>query len=230
MIDPISTIELKKSILEDNDADAEKLRAELNARGVYYINLMSAPGSGKTSLLVKLIGALKDRCAVGVMEADIDGDVDAYTVREAGAEAIQLHTGGMCHLDAGMTREGLQQLEAAGLDLVILENVGNLVCPAEFDTGAHLNLMILSVPEGHDKPLKYPLIFQTCGAMIVNKIDVLPYFDFDLDQVTAFARQRNPDLEIFPISAKTGEGVEALADWLCTRIRTHKEKKKETNA
>ena len=230
MIDPISTIELKKSILEDNDADAEKLRAELNARGVYYINLMSAPGSGKTSLLVKLIGALKDRCAVGVMEADIDGDVDAYTVREAGAEAIQLHTGGMCHLDAGMTREGLQQLDAAGLDLVILENVGNLVCPAEFDTGAHLNLMILSVPEGHDKPLKYPLIFQTCGAMIVNKIDVLPYFDFDLDNVTAFARQRNPDLEIFPISAKTGEGVEALADWLCTRIRTHKEKKKETNA
>jgi len=230
MIDPISTIELKKSILEDNDADAEKLRAELNARGVYYINLMSAPGSGKTSLLVKLIGALKDRCAVGVMEADIDGDVDAYTVREAGAEAIQLHTGGMCHLDAGMTREGLQQLDAAGLDLVILENVGNLVCPAEFDTGAHLNLMILSVPEGHDKPLKYPLIFQTCGAMIVNKIDVLPYFDFDLDKVTAFARQRNPDLEIFPISAKTGEGVEALADWLCTRIRTHKEKKKETNA
>ena len=164
------------------------------------------------------------------MEADIDSDVDADTVSRTGAKVIQLHTGGMCHLDAGMTREGLQQLDAAGLDLVILENVGNLVCPAEFDTGAHLNLMILSVPEGHDKPLKYPLIFQTCGAMIVNKIDVLPYFDFDLDKVTAFARQRNPDLEIFPISAKTGEGVEALADWLCTRIRTHKEKKKETNA
>ena len=151
-------------------------------------------------------------------------------IAETGVRSIQLHTGGMCHLDAAMTREGLQQLGTQGLDLVILENVGNLVCPAEFDTGAHLNLMILSVPEGHDKPLKYPLIFQTCGAMIVNKIDVLPYFDFDLDKVTEFARRRNPDLEIFPISAKTGEGVEALADWLCSRIRTHKEKKKETNA
>ena len=229
-MDRYRIIEVKQSVFADNDAAAERLRGELDAQGTYLINLMSSPGSGKTTTLLRLLPLLQRQLRVGVMEADIDSDVDADTVSRTGAKVIQLHTGGMCHLDAGMTREGLQQLDAAGLDLVILENVGNLVCPAEFDTGAHLNLMILSVPEGHDKPLKYPLIFQTCGAMIVNKIDVLPYFDFDLDQVTAFARQRNPDLEIFPISAKTGEGVEALADWLCTRIRTHKEKKKETNA
>lgn len=229
-MDRYRIIEVKQSVFADNDAAAERLRGELDAQGTYLINLMSSPGSGKTTTLLRLLPLLQRQLRVGVMEADIDSDVDADTVSRTGAKVIQLHTGGMCHLDAGMTREGLQQLEAAGLDLVILENVGNLVCPAEFDTGAHLNLMILSVPEGHDKPLKYPLIFQTCGAMIVNKIDVLPYFDFDLDKVTAFARRRNPDLEIFPISAKTGEGVEALADWLCTRIRTHKEKKKETNA
>ncbi len=229
-MDRYRIIEVKQSVFADNDAAAERLRGELDAHGTYLINLMSSPGSGKTTTLLRLLPLLQRQLRVGVMEADIDSDVDADTVSRTGAKVIQLHTGGMCHLDAGMTREGLQQLEAAGLDLVILENVGNLVCPAEFDTGAHLNLMILSVPEGHDKPLKYPLIFQTCGAMIVNKIDVLPYFDFDLDKVTAFARRRNPDLEIFPISAKTGEGVEALADWLCTRIRTHKEKKKETNA
>ena len=223
-------LEIKKSVFENNDREADKLRQELKKEKTFLLNLMSSPGSGKTTTLKATIAALKDEMRIGVMEADIDSDVDAHTIAETGAKVIQLHTGGMCHLDAGMTREGLQQLDAAGLDLVILENVGNLVCPAEFDTGAHLNLMILSVPEGHDKPLKYPLIFQTCGAMIVNKIDVLPYFDFDLDKVTAFARRRNPDLEIFPISAKTGEGVEALADWLCTRIRTHKEKKKETNA
>ena len=231
-MDRYRIIEVKQSVFADNDAAAERLRGELDAQGTYLINLMSSPGSGKTTTLLRLLPLLQRQLRVGVMEADIDSDVDADTVSRTGAKVIQLHTGGMCHLDAGMTREGLQQLDAAGLDLVILENVGNLVCPAEFDTGAHLNLMILSVPEGHDKPLKYPLIFQTCGAMIVNKIDVLPYFDFDLDKVTAFARRRNPDLEIFPISAKTGEGVEALADWLCTRIRTHKEKKmkKETNA
>ncbi len=229
-MDRYRIIEVKQSVFADNDAAAERLRGELDAQGTYLINLMSSPGSGKTTTLLRLLPLLQRQLRVGVMEADIDSDVDADTVSRTGAKIIQLHTGGMCHLDAGMTREGLQQLDAAGLDLVILENVGNLVCPAEFDTGAHLNLMILSVPEGHDKPLKYPLIFQTCGAMIVNKIDVLPYFDFDLDKVTAFARRRNPDLEIFPISAKTGEGVEALADWLCTRIRTHKEKKKETNA
>lgn len=230
-MDQVRVIELKESVFADNDAEADKVRAEMRARGQFLLNVMSSPGSGKTTTLTRLINELGGEYRIGVMEADIDGAVDTdEIIRSTGARAIQLHTGGMCHLDAGMTREGLQQLDAAGLDLVILENVGNLVCPAEFDTGAHLNLMILSVPEGHDKPLKYPLIFQTCGAMIVNKIDVLPYFDFDLDQVTAFARQRNPDLEIFPISAKTGEGVEALADWLCTRIRTHKEKKKETNA
>ena len=223
MIDPISTIELKKSILEDNDADAEKLRAELNARGVYYINLMSAPGSGKTSLLVKLIGALKDRCAVGVMEADIDGDVDAYTVREAGAEAIQLHTGGMCHLDADMSRQGFKEF-CTSADVVFLENIGNLVCPAEFDTGASLNMMILSVPEGHDKPLKYPLVFQVCDVMIVNKIDVLPYFDFDMEKVTAYARKRNPNIRIFPISAKTGEGIDVLAQWLTETVQNWKTK------
>ena len=222
--------EIKQSIFKANDDAADVLRAELRKQHCFLLNLMSSPGSGKTTTLTRTVEKLSGEMNIGIIEADIDSDVDADTVSRTGAKVIQLHTGGMCHLDAGMTREGLQQLEAAGLDLVILENVGNLVCPAEFDTGAHLNLMILSVPEGHDKPIKYPLIFQTCGAMIVNKIDVLPYFDFDLDQVTAFARQRNPDLEIFPISAKTGEGVEALADWLCTRIRTHKEKKKETNA
>ena len=230
MTEPYKIIEVKESVFADNDREAARLRTQLKQDRTFLLNLMSSPGSGKTTTLLRTLEALKDELHIGVMEADIDSDVDAKTIADAGVKSIQLHTGGMCHLDAGMTREGLQQLEAAGLDLVILENVGNLVCPAEFDTGAHLNLMILSVPEGHDKPLKYPLIFQTCGAMIVNKIDVLPYFDFDLDQVTAFARQRNPDLEIFPISAKTGEGVEALADWLCTRIRTHKEKKKETNA
>ena len=212
-MDRYRIIEVKQSVFADNDAAAERLRGELDAQGTYLINLMSSPGSGKTTTLLRLLPLLQRQLRVGVMEADIDSDVDADTVSRTGAKVIQLHTGGMCHLDAGMTREGLQQLDAAGLDLVILENV-----------------MILSVPEGHDKPLKYPLIFQTCGAMIVNKIDVLPYFDFDLDKVTAFARRRNPDLEIFPISAKTGAGVEALADWLCTRIRTHKEKKKETNA
>lgn len=226
----IPIIDLKESLLSDNDRDADKLRVELRAQKTFYLNVMSSPGSGKTSCILRTLEQLGKTFRCGVMEADIDSAVDARKILAAGFAAVQLHTGGMCHLDAGMTREGLQQLDAAGLDLVILENVGNLVCPAEFDTGAHLNLMILSVPEGHDKPLKYPLIFQTCGAMIVNKIDVLPYFDFDLDKVTEFARRRNPDLEIFPISAKTGAGVEALADWLCTRIRTHKEKKKETNA
>ena len=229
-MDEVKILQIKQSVFANNDQQAELLRRELKEKGVFLLNLMSSPGSGKTTTLMRTIEALKAELTIGVMEADIDSDVDARAIASAGVKAIQLHTGGMCHLDADMTRQGLDGLETGGVELAILENVGNLVCPAEFDTGAHLNLMILSVPEGHDKPLKYPLIFQTCGAMIVNKIDVLPYFDFDLDKVTAFARQRNPDLEIFPISAKTGEGVEALADWLCTRIRTHKEKKKETNA
>ena len=217
-MDSYRVIEVKQSVFADNNAEADRLRGELRAQGTYLINLMSSPGSGKTTTLMRLLPLLQTKLRVGVMEADIDSDVDADTISRTGAKVIQLHTGGMCHLDAAMTREGLKELGTEGLDLVILENVGNLVCPAEFDTGAHLNMMILSVPEGHDKPLKYPLIFQTCGAMIVNKTDVLPYFDFDMEKVTEFARRRNPDIEIFPISAKTGEGVDALADWLCEQI------------
>ena len=212
-------IEVKQSVFADNDAAAERLRGELDAQGTYLINLMSSPGSGKTTTLLRLLPLLQRQLRVGVMEADIDSDVDADTVSRTGAKVIQLHTGGMCHLDAGMTREGLQQLDAAGLDLVILENVGNLVCPAEFDTGAVKNAMILSVPEGHDKPLKYPLIFTVCDALIINKIDVLPYFDFDMDKVREYALRRNPRLEIFPISAKTGEGVEAWTNWLKKQVR-----------
>ena len=218
-MDRYRIIEVKQSVFADNDAAAERLRGELDAQGTYLINLMSSPGSGKTTTLLRLLPLLQRQLRVGVMEADIDSDVDADTVSRTGAKVIQLHTGGMCHLDAGMTREGLQQLEAAGLDLVILENVGNLVCPAEFDTGAHLNLMILSVPEGHDKPLKYPLIFTVCDALIINKIDVLPYFDFDMDKVREYALRRNPRLEIFPISAKTGEGVGAWTNWLKKQVR-----------
>lgn len=217
-MDSYRVIEVKQSVFADNNAEADRLRGELRAQGTYLINLMSSPGSGKTTTLMRLLPLLQKKLRVGVMEADIDSDVDADTISRTGAKVIQLHTGGMCHLDAAMTREGLKELGTEGLDLVILENVGNLVCPAEFDTGAHLNMMILSVPEGHDKPLKYPLIFQTCGVMIVNKTDVLPYFDFDMEKVTEFARRRNPDIEIFPISAKTGEGVDALADWLCEQI------------
>ena len=229
-MDLYRVIEVKQSVFANNDAEAARLRETLNAEGVFLINLMSSPGSGKTTTLTRLIPLLQKTLRVGVMEADIDSDVDADTISRTGARVIQLHTGGMCHLDAAMTGEGLRQLGTEGLDLVILENVGNLVCPAEFDTGAHLDLMILSVPEGHDKPLKYPLIFQRCGAMIVNKTDVLPYFDFDLEKVTEFAHRRNPDMKIFPISAKTGDGVEALADWLCAQIRMQKEKMKETRA
>ena len=222
MIDPISTIELKKSILEDNDADAEKLRAELNARGVYYINLMSAPGSGKTSLLVKLIGALKDRCAVGVMEADIDGDVDAYTVRAAGAEAIQLHTGGMCHLDADMSRQGFKEF-CTSADVVFLENIGNLVCPAEFDTGAHLKMALLAVPEGDDKPLKYTLMFSTCDVIVVTKTDTSKYFDFDLEKCKKYIAKINPNAKVFAVSSKTGEGVDTLADWIFDSYKNWRE-------
>ena len=222
-MDSYRVIEVKQSIFADNDADAELLRQELKKQGTFLINLMSSPGSGKTTTLTRLIEDLKDDLKIGIMEADIDSDVDAETISQTGAKVIQLHTGGMCHLDADMTRQGIRQLETAGLDLVVLENVGNLVCPAEFDTGAAVNMMILSVPEGHDKPLKYPLIFQTCSAMIINKIDVLPYFDFDMEKVTQYARMRNPDIQIFPISAKTGEGVAALADWLRQQVKQWKE-------
>ncbi len=211
-------IEVKQSVFDDNNKDAEKLRNQMKAEKTLLVNLMSSPGSGKTSTLTKLIDNLKKDTKIGVMEADIDSDVDAETISYTGAKVIQLHTGGMCHLDAEMTRQGINELGTKELDLVVLENVGNLVCPAEFDTGAALNMMILSVPEGHDKPLKYPLVFEVCDVMIINKIDVLEYFDFDMDKVEEYARRRNPSIKIFPISAKTGEGIDSLADFLREKI------------
>ena len=223
-MDPYRIIEVKQSVFADNNADAENLRREMKAQGTFLVNLMSSPGSGKTTTLTRLLAALPKNMKVGVMEADIDSDVDADTISRTGTRVIQLHTGGMCHLDADMTRQGVRQLGSSDLDLVILENVGNLVCPAEFDTGAALNMMILSVPEGHDKPLKYPLVFQVCDVMIVNKIDVLPYFDFDMEKVTAYARKRNPNIRIFPISAKTGEGIDVLAQWLTETVQNWKAK------
>ena len=221
-MEQVKILQIKQSVFANNDAQAEALRRELKERKLYLLNLMSSPGSGKTTTLTRLIAALKDQLRIGVMEADIDSDVDARTIAAAGAKAIQLHTGGMCHLDAAMTRLGLEGLEPEALDLVILENVGNLVCPAEFDTGAVKNCMILSVPEGHDKPLKYPLMFQVCDTVIINKTDVLPYFDFDMDKCAEYIRLRNPNARIFPISAKTGQGVEALADWLKEEVRNWK--------
>ena len=210
----VRILEIKESVFADNDRQADMLRQELKEKGVFLMNLMSSPGAGKTTTLVKTIAALRDSLRIGVMEADIDSDVDAQTIAETGVKSIQLHTGGMCHLDAAMTRQGIEGLDIEDVDLAILENVGNLVCPAEFDTGASKNVMILSVPEGHDKPLKYPLMFQVCDAVLINKIDVLPYFDFSMDKVKEFIHARNPEAEIFPISAKTGEGMEAWTDWL----------------
>ena len=215
----VRIIEVKESVFADNDRDAAALRAQLKAEGTFLINLMSSPGSGKTSTLLSLAKALEGRVRMGVMEADIDSSVDAQAMLEAGVKTIQIHTGGMCHLDADMTRQGLRELGTDDLDLVILENVGNLVCPAEFDTGAARNITILSVPEGHDKPLKYPLMYQTCHLLVVNKIDVLPYFDFDMDKLVEYARKRNPDIEILPISAKTGEGIDRLADWIVNQMQ-----------
>ena len=223
-MEPFKVIEVKESIFADNDADAAKLRGQLKAQGTFLLNLMSSPGSGKTTTLKRTIEGIKDELKMGVMEADIDSDVDAAAIQEAGVRVIQLHTGGMCHLDADMTRQGLESLGAEDLDLVVLENVGNLVCPAEFDTGAVKNAMILSVPEGHDKPLKYPLIFQVCDVLIINKIDVLPYFDFDMDKVQEYARRHNPNIKIFPISAKTGEGVDAWCHWLKEQVRAWQER------
>jgi len=213
-LETVRILEVKQSVFANNDAQADKLRQELKEKGIYLLNLMSSPGSGKTTTLTRLIAALQDDLKIGVMEADIDSDVDAKTIAATGAKAIQLHTGGMCHLDAAMTRQGLEGLDSNDADLVILENVGNLVCPAEFDTGAVANMAILSVPEGHDKPLKYPLMFQVCDTVLINKIDVAPYFDFDFDKCREYIHMRNPKAKIFPISAKTGEGVEAVAAFL----------------
>ena len=207
-------IEVKESVFADNDREAARLREDLKRDRTFLLNLMSSPGSGKTTTLRGTIERLRDDLRIGVMEADIDSDVDARAIADTGARAIQLHTGGMCHLDAGMTEQGLREIGTHDLDLVVLENVGNLVCPAEFDTGAVKNAMILSVPEGHDKPLKYPLIFTVCDVLLINKIDVLPYFDFDMDKVLAYAHMRNPRLKVFPISTKTGEGMGAWCDWL----------------
>lgn len=217
-MDNIRVIQIKQSIFADNDADAQKLRGQLKQEKTFLLNLMSSPGSGKTTTLLRTIERLQRQLRMGVMEADIDSSVDAEAISAAGVRTIQLHTGGMCHLDADMTRQGLRELGTEDLDLAILENVGNLVCPAEFDTGAVKNAMILSVPEGHDKPLKYPLIFTVCDALIINKIDVLPYFDFDMDKVRQYALARNPRLQIFPICAKSGEGVEAWCQWLKEQV------------
>jgi len=207
-------IEIKERVFENNDREAEKLREELRRQGTFLLNLMSSPGSGKTTLLMRTISMLKEELEIGVMEADIDSAVDAETIASSGVKVVQLHTGGMCHLDAGMTRQGLEELGTEGLGLVALENVGNLVCPAEFDTGASKNAMILSVPEGCDKPLKYPLMFSICDAVLINKIDVAGVFDFDMDQAVSNIRLRNQKACIFPVSAKTGEGFAAWIDWL----------------
>ena len=229
-MDEVRIIEIKKSVFADNDKDADALRRELKGRGVFLLNLMSAPGSGKTTTLIQTINRLKDKVRVAVMEADIDGDVDALKIKEAtGVPSIQLHTGGMCHLDAEMTRQGLDALSNLSPltshlspELVILENVGNLVCPAEFDTGSSANAMILSVPEGDDKPLKYPLMFSVCDLVLINKTDVMPYFDFDLEKCKEYIKMRNPQAQVIPISAKTGEGIDQFTDWLYAKIHSWK--------
>ncbi len=222
-MDEVRIIEIKKSVFESNDKDADNLRKELKDKGIFLLNLMSSPGSGKTTTLIKTINLLKDKLRIAVMEADIDSDVDAVKIKEAtGIQSIQLHTGGMCHLDAEMTRQGLDALELEGVDLAILENVGNLVCPAEFDTGSSKNAMILSVPEGEDKPLKYPLMFSICDVVLINKMDVMPYFDFNLEKCTEYIHMRNPKAEVIPICAKTGEGVDKFAEWLLKEIKNWK--------
>lgn len=223
-MDEVKIIEIKKSVFADNEQDANALRQELKSKGVFLLNLMSGPGSGKTTTLIQVINRIKDKIRIAVMEADIDSDVDAIKIKEAtGIPSIQLHTGGMCHLDAEMTRQGLDNIELKEADLVILENVGNLVCPAEFDTGSSANVMILSVPEGHDKPLKYPLMFSVCDLVVINKIDVMPYFDFDIEKCKQYIKMRNPNAQVIPISAKTGEGIDQLADWLLKMVSAYKE-------
>lgn len=219
MADP-RIIKLKESVFANNDRKVDQVRQRLKNEHTFLLNLMSSPGSGKTTMLLRTIEQLQKEMRIGVMEADIDSDVDAIKISATGAKAIQLHTSGMCHLDAGMTEQGLDAFGVSDLDFVVLENVGNLVCPAEFDTGAVKNAMILSVPEGHDKPLKYPLIFTVCDVLIINKTDVLPYFDFDMEKVKEYALMRNPNLKIFPVSAKTGEGFGSWLDWI--RESVHK--------
>lgn len=219
-MDKVRIFEIKQSVYENNDIEANKLREKLKKEKTCLMNVMSSPGSGKTTTLLRTIEALKDQFRIGVMEADIDSAVDAETIAATGTKAIQLHTGGMCHLDAGMTRSGIEEFGTEGLDFVVLENVGNLVCPAEFDTGASFSVMLLSVPEGDDKPLKYPLMFSKVDALLINKIDVKPYFDFDSDAVRERAKKLNPNIEVFEISAKTGEGIAEWTAWLAEKIRS----------
>lgn len=216
-------LEIKQSVFEDNNKDAQCLREQLKAEKTFLLNLMSSPGAGKTTVLVKTIGALKDELRIAVMEADVDSDVDARTIAAEGVPVIQLHSGGMCHLDADMTRQGIKGLNAGSADLIILENIGNLICTAEFDTGAAKNAMILSVPEGDDKPLKYPLMFTICDALIISKIDTLPVFDFNMEACVQRVKKLNPKIEIFPVSAKTGEGMGAWTDWLRRQVAEFRE-------
>ena len=218
-MDQYKIIQVKESVFADNDREADRVRQQLKGQGTFLLNLMSSPGSGKTTTLLRTVERLREEMRIGVMEADIDSDVDARTMAGAGVRSIQLHTGGMCHLDAEMTRQGLEGLGPQDVDLVVLENVGNLVCPAEFDTGAVKNAMILSVPEGDDKPLKYPLMFQVCDVVLINKIDVLPYFDFDMDKCREYIAMRNPNAKVIPICAKTGEGIAEWTDWLREQVK-----------
>ena len=219
MDEKYKVIEIKKSVYEGNDRQAEALRSQLKEDKVFLLNLMSSPGSGKTTTVLKTIAALGNEMSIGVMEADIDSDVDAHTVADTGTKVIQLHSGGMCHLDADMTRQGLASMGTEGTDFVILENIGNLICTAEFDTGAARNAMILSVPEGHDKPLKYPVMFRMVDVLLVNKIDAMDFFDFDMEKLTEYVKKLNPEITIIPISAKTGEGIDDWADWLRHEIK-----------
>jgi hydrogenase nickel incorporation protein HypB len=223
-MDTFKVLEIKQSVFEDNDRQADLLRTELKKDKTFLLNLMSSPGSGKTTTVLRTIEALKNEMSIGVLEADIDSDVDAQTVSKTGAKVIQLHTGGMCHLDADMTKQGLIGLGTEDVDCVILENVGNLVCPAEFDTGASKNAMILSIPEGDDKPLKYPLMFSIVDVLLINKMDAIGYFDFDLEAVKECVKKLNPHIKVIPISAKKGEGIDEWADWIRTEVKKWNEK------
>ncbi len=223
-MEAFKVLEIKQSVFDNNDRQAELLREELKKDGVFLLNLMSSPGSGKTTTVLRTIEALQNEMNIGILEADIDSDVDAHKVSQTGVKVIQLHTGGMCHLDADMTRQGLKGLGTDNIDFAILENVGNLVCPAEFDTGASKNAMILSIPEGDDKPLKYPLMFSIVDVLLVNKIDAADYFEFDMEAVKERVKKLNPNIKVIPISAKTGEGIEEWADWIRGQINNWKNK------